>query len=177
MRTARLPYVVALLVAFAAIGFARADDKSHHNTTVTTPTVTPAPAPNITVESHPVTTSGASGGDASNSMNVEGDRALALATGAPIPAACPPGLMPGKGFKRGIGMVFGAWNMSGTCQAPTELERVAIDAQREHELELARVPLELEKAKADLLRAQAEADRAAAERMRAALECRDPCGK
>lgn len=158
--------ISAVALAAVALG-AFADDKAHHNTT-TTPTTTPVVVPSL--ESTVNTTLG--GASQSSSTTIEGDRALALATGAPIPAMCPPGLIPGRGMKRGFGAAFGLWGMSGTCQAPTETERSALDAQRAHELELARVPMEEMKAEAELLRAKADADRAAAERAEA--EC-DRC--
>lgn len=74
-----------------------------------------------------VTTGGGQGGGASNQLAIGGDsvRSLGLANGAPIPAVCPPGLVPGKRGKRGL-LAGGLVALSAVCVPPTPEEAAAM---------------------------------------------------
>jgi hypothetical protein len=114
-----------------------------------------------------VNAAGGQGGGASNQLSIGGDRstAVALAHGAPIPAQCPAGLVPGKRGKRGL--VAGLVALSAVCVPPTAEEAAAMQIARDHELALGRLAV-------DAARAEAERDRAASARI-SAEACRTSC--
>jgi hypothetical protein len=111
----------------------------------------------------PAATQSQSAMTGSSTASVGAQRTVALANAAAIPPTCPSGLVPGRGKHRAHGSAL--YSVSAVCVAPDAEQAAAIEAQRAHEIALARVAVEA-------ARAEAERERAVAERL---VALRDVC--